>query len=199
MENTQTAYIYSERLLQVPYSTNLSRKCSDLRMAGVMLSLSTVHVIADSFEDLDGVAGNFPVASIFIICGVYLMSAAENLSRSCFRSQVYLHGSESLLLLLIGCSHEPRFGLRKAKRAAVSCSSLEGPGVGRGHAGQTYRAVPCADRTHSAVTLLHSQPCTDEELGQVSAGSLQPGGARPAPSWPTPLDQHGPFPVPVRA
>eukprot|EP00291_Cryptomonas_curvata_P003016 CAMPEP_0172197028 /NCGR_PEP_ID=MMETSP1050-20130122/27187_1 /TAXON_ID=233186 /ORGANISM="Cryptomonas curvata, Strain CCAP979/52" /LENGTH=133 /DNA_ID=CAMNT_0012873459 /DNA_START=45 /DNA_END=443 /DNA_ORIENTATION=+ len=57
--------------------------------AGVMLSLSTVHVIADSFEELDGLAGNFPVASLFVIAGVYLMSAAENISISCFHHQTY--------------------------------------------------------------------------------------------------------------
>ena len=55
---------------------------------GVMLSLSTVHVIADSFEDLDGLAGTFPVASIFVIIGVYLMSIAENVSINCFKHQV---------------------------------------------------------------------------------------------------------------
>ena len=55
---------------------------------GVMLSLSTVHVIADAFEDLDGLAGNFPVASIFITAGVYVMSAAENLSLHSFKNLV---------------------------------------------------------------------------------------------------------------
>ncbi len=56
--------------------------------AGVMLSLSMVHVIADSFEELQGLAGDFPVASLFVIVGIYLMSAAENISISCFHHQV---------------------------------------------------------------------------------------------------------------
>ncbi len=36
-------------------------------VAGIMISLALVHIIAESFEVLDGVAGDYPVAAIFIL------------------------------------------------------------------------------------------------------------------------------------
>jgi hypothetical protein len=126
MANILTACTYLEHLQQVgccsasvtssklAVVTLVTMKCS----TGVMLSLSIVHVIADSFEDLDGLAGNYPIAAVFVITGVYLMSIAEIVSIHCFKHKVCqkLFLPSMLYLNLLCGSHACSHALmRKAK------------------------------------------------------------------------------------
>ncbi|EKX46121.1 hypothetical protein GUITHDRAFT_108155 [Guillardia theta CCMP2712] len=48
--------------------------------AGVMLALAFVHIISDAFSVMDGLTGNFPIASVLVMVGVMLMMLVERAS-----------------------------------------------------------------------------------------------------------------------
>ncbi|EKX44101.1 hypothetical protein GUITHDRAFT_109885 [Guillardia theta CCMP2712] len=48
--------------------------------AGVMLALAFVHIIADALATMDGLTGNFPIGSVFVMLGVMTMMIVERLS-----------------------------------------------------------------------------------------------------------------------
>eukprot|EP00960_Hanusia_phi_P073205 767958-Hanusia_phi.AAC.3 len=45
--------------------------------AGVMLSLAFVHIIAESFEVMDGLCGKYPIAAVMVMAGLVLMICVE--------------------------------------------------------------------------------------------------------------------------
>ena len=72
--------------------------------AGVMLSLAFVHVIADGFHKMEGLAGDFPVASLFVMCGIMLMFITERASLDYLSSKQHGEGGTSTpLLAYIAC------------------------------------------------------------------------------------------------
>ena len=45
-----------------------------------MLSLAFVHVISDGFKKMEGLTGDFPIASVFVMGGILLMFVVERAS-----------------------------------------------------------------------------------------------------------------------
>jgi zinc transporter 1/2/3 len=69
--------------------------------AGLLLALAFVHLMQEGFEKLNGLAGDYPIASVLGMSGVLVMFITERVALDCFANSEHAHvHSHSLSLSL---------------------------------------------------------------------------------------------------
>ena len=104
--------------------------------SGILLSLAFMHVIADGFEKMEGLGGDFPLAPIFVLAGIMLMFVVERASLDSFAgggSACCHHHAHGRALSLGGPACHRRVGSKglgggSGKRSARCATGCRRPG-----------------------------------------------------------------------